>query len=379
MTLRALAAVHGTRASLLDVPFASSDDAFMDAAVAASKDDRLKAWWRTNALERKSNEHGQVLAWVNSKFETFSNTAAMRAILGSGIDAIDFVQAMDDDRIILLDLSKAELGEQASRLLGFLYLGRVWDAALRRVRRDRPFTVIVDEAHTLISGALTNMLAEGRKFGLSVVIAHQYLEQLDEDLRPATSGNVATTIAFRCAVADAVEIGRRFGGLVDTSTLMTLPDLTAVTLRTAAAAPAYPHTLVIDHNERVSACSRAALTAHTRTVMDRTWADLVDGHRELTTATASGTSNVKSIAVDRVPTPQSVKRPMRARSIRPAPPPSPTAASGSFLDEWLAKRTAAAAQKSAAPSDVAETSVGTKNEPAPPVDEGHDDLDSIGA
>lgn len=176
MTLRALSAVHGTRASMLDVPSASADDSFMSGAAAMSGDERLQTWWKTSVLESRSSEHGQVLAWVNSKFQGCANTAALRAILGSGADAIDFTAALDDGRIILLDQSKAELGEQACRLLGFLYLSRVCAAALQRTRRDRPFTVIVDEAHSLIAGALTNMLAEGRKFGLSVVLAHQYLE-----------------------------------------------------------------------------------------------------------------------------------------------------------------------------------------------------------
>lgn len=329
MTMRALAAVHGTRASLLDVPFAAADESFMDDAVEASTDDRLKVWWRTHQLEKRSSEHGQVLAWVNSKFEGFAATAAMRAILGSGVNAIDFAEAMDDGRIILLDLSKSALGEQASRLLGFLYLGRVWEAALRRVRSDRPFTVIVDEAHALISGALTNMLAEGRKFGIAVVIAHQYLEQLDDDLRPAVGGNVATTIAFRCDVGDASELGRRFGGLVDTSTLVTLPDLTAVALRTAASGPAYPHTLVIDHNERASGRRGAALDGHTRAVMTATWADLVDAHRDVTAAAADGVSNVKSLGATR--------RPVQPPALKPA-------AAGSFLDEWMAKRAARAQQ-----------------------------------
>jgi hypothetical protein len=205
--------------SLLDVPVALADDAFMDAAVGSSADERLRAFWRNDKVARRSGEYGEVVSWVNSKFEGFASTAAMRAILGSGsgsgADAIDFAEAMDDGHIILLDLSKSQLGESASRLLGYLYLNRIWSAALRRRRPARPFAVVVDEAHALISGALADMLADGRKFGLSVTLAHQYLEQLDDDLRPAIDGNVATTVAFRCAVSDAAELGKRFGGLVD--------------------------------------------------------------------------------------------------------------------------------------------------------------------
>lgn len=347
MTLRALATMHGTRASLLDVPIATQNEIFMAAAVKRSGDERLKGWWKISELAKRSNEHGEVLAWVNSKFERLSNTAAMRAILGSGCNAIDFARAMDDGRIILLDLSKADLGEQASRMLGFMYLGRVWDAALRRERRDHPFTVIVDEAHTLISGALTNMLSEGRKFGLSVVLAHQYLDQLDKDLRPAVDGNVATTIAFRSAVSDAGELYKRFGGLVDTSVLVSQPDLSAVSLRTAAAGTSRPHTLVIDHNDLVVARTGDELARCLERIRGNTEAALVDPHRELTAAAAAGASNVTAL-----PDPRDMAPRPTLASRRPVRPPTSvsTARPASFLDEWLAQRVAQPAEVAAVDS-----------------------------
>lgn len=84
---------------------------------------------------------------------------------------------------------KAELGETSARLLGFLLLNSLWLAALRR-ETTRPFTVFVDEVHSLSARTLPDMLSEGRKFGLSVVLAHQYLGQLDPKLRKAIDGSV---------------------------------------------------------------------------------------------------------------------------------------------------------------------------------------------
>lgn len=334
MTLRALAAVHGVRASFLDVPMASENESFMSTAVRHSNDDRLKSWWRVHQLAKRSNEFGEVMAWVNSKFERFSNTAALRAILGSGCNAIDFTEAMDGDRIVLVDLSKTALGEQASCLLGYLYLGRVWAAALGRQRRDRPFTVMVDEAHTMISGSLTTMLAEGRKFGVSVVLAHQYLDQLDSNLRPAVDGNVATTIAFRSAVSDTVELQRRFAGLVDSSVLVTQPDLSAITVRTAASGWARPHTLIVDHNELVAARTGSELARCRAEITGHTEAALVEPYREFTKAAASGVSNVATLPLPGDPA--ASDHPPAA----PARKPQSVGPSRSFLDEWLAKRAA---------------------------------------
>lgn len=355
MTLRALAAMHGTRASLLDVPIACNDERFMTNAVARSDDVRLKNWWRTFQKSTRSNEHGEVLSWVNSKFGPLTGTVAMRAILGSGANAIDFADAMDEGRIILVDLSKSTLGESASRLLGYLYLHRVWEAALRRRHPERPFTVMVDEAHTLISGALTNMLAEGRKFGLSVVLAHQYLDQLDEDLLPAINGNVATTIAFRCAAGDASQVARRLGGTVEPSALVMLPDLNAITLRSAAPGPRFPHSLVVDYNDRATPRLGADLAEHIDAVMHSTYRDLVKPHHHMTAYAAAGVSNLHAIQVDMPLSPRPTSpRPTPPRpepAQEPAPDTSTPPGSGSFLDEWLAKRAAASASDGAPAPD----------------------------
>lgn len=320
MGMRALISLHGVEASLLDVPAVLAHPALMDDLTASTSDDRLREWWANEKLSRRSAEHGEVVSWVNSKFEAFASTAAVRGALGSGRDAIDFAAAMDEGRIILVDLSKAHLGEQASRLLGYLYLNRAWEGALRRRRTQQPFTVVVDEAQTLIAGALTTMLSEGRKFGLSVVLAHQYLGQLDAGLRPAIDGNVATTLAFRSAVADTAELFTRFGGQVDPAVLTTLPNLAAITLRTAGDVGVSPHTVMIDHNDRCTARSAQDAGSVTQLVHDATVAALVEPHRTLTTAAAAGKSRVAAAG--------SALHPRR----------EPQRHERSFLDEWLANR-----------------------------------------
>lgn len=321
MGLRALSALYGETASILDVPVILADDVMMSKA-AKLGNARLAAWFANDKLSRRSSDYGELVSWVNSKFEAFASTAAVRAILGSGHNAIDFGETMDEQQIVLVDLSKAELGESAARLLGYLYLNRAWVGALQRKRRDRPFTVVVDEAQSLISGSLSSMLSEGRKFGLSVILAHQYLDQLDEDLRPAVDGNVSTTIAFRSAARDAHALVTRLGGQVDATTLTTLPDLTAVLMRSSAPA-AIPHTLVVNHNERVHRGGVEELAVAEADVRERTQADLVDQYRCATLAAAQGVSRVSA-----GPRVSDAGRSMQTTITERA----------SFLDEWLAKR-----------------------------------------
>jgi len=336
MGLRALVAMFGPRASLLDVPAALAESKFMAKAAAATDDDRLKAWLANDLANRGSGDYADLVSWVNSKFEAFSSTTAMRGILGSGEDAIDMTAAMDTGRIILVDLSKSALGESATSLLGYLYLNRVWTSALQRNNIEQPYTVIVDEAQAMISGSLTAMLSEGRKFGLSVILAHQYLGQLDEDLRPAVDGNVATTVTFRGAAADAFEVRRRFGDRVDTATLMALPDLSAVILRTAIGVVSEPHTLIVDHNDRISARSGQARETFEAAVAATTVRDLVDDYRDRTRPAAAGRSNVLG----------AVARAKRAAPPKPvAPEPGADAEQErNYLDEWLARRAQAATE-----------------------------------
>ncbi|MFH5230873.1 type IV secretory system conjugative DNA transfer family protein [Antrihabitans spumae] len=317
MALRALAAVHGGNASVLDVPLALADDKFMRAAVNASGDERLKKWFENDVVNRRSNEYGDLVSWVNSKFEAFTATAAMRAILGSGADAFDMAEAMDSGRIILVDLSKSSLGEQSARLLGYLHLHRLWEATLRR-STARAFTVVVDEVHSVISGSLTAMLSEGRKFGLSVIMANQYLGQLDDDLRPAVDGNVATTVSFRCAAQDAAAMYRRLGGNIDTSTLMALPDLTAIIQRTAAPGSGEPYTMSVDHNARTTPRIAADLTDFHAALEESTNRGLVEPHRKHTERARAGKSNLSLPIADNPATPPrpSVTSERRLASLR---------------------------------------------------------------
>lgn len=323
MGLRALVALHGRRASILDVPLILANPDLMRQAAKMSQDARLAAWVLNDDLHRRASEYGDLVSWVNSKFEAFSSTMALRGILGSGADAFDMAEAMDERRIILVDLSKGSLGEPASRLLAFLHLNRVWQAALRR-NTAAPFTVMVDEAHSVTAGALTSMLSEGRKFGVSVVLAHQYLGQLDDDLRPAVDGNVATTIGFRGAAADVPTLGARFGGTVAPETLMTLPDLSAVIVRTAAAAGTRPHTLEVDHNTRIPQ-PRVGATGRVDQARTITEAALATPYREVTIRARDGRSLL-------------VKTSDHSNRITDPTLESESGSGSSFLDEWLAKR-----------------------------------------
>lgn len=304
--LRGLVTLRGPRASLLDVPLMLGHAGMRTALTAQLTDPAEKLWWENDIRNQKSGEYADLTAWVNSKFERFSASPALRAILGSGADTYDPADAMDRGQIVLVDLAKGTIGSEAARLLGYLLLNRFWVAAMNR-STDRRFHVIVDEAHSVMAGSLVNMLSEGRKFGVSVTVAHQFLGQLQPAVTSALSGNVGTTVTFRSSGPHLAEQVSATGGQVSVQTLANLPTLSAIVVRNSSDEVATaPHTLrvrqVEDHCERVDA---ARMESHSREFNMRMHGGLapLDPDAEYSITRPKGPSD-----------------------------------NGSFLDEWLEKR-----------------------------------------
>lgn len=320
--LRGLRALRGTRASLLDVPRMYRDHRVEAAVAAAVTDPSLIDFWCHEMRDLNSNSRSEITGWFTSKFDRFSNTEAMRRILGSGADAFDPAKAMDEGRIILLDLSKRQLGEVAADMLGFLYITRLWSGFLSR-KTNRPFGVIVDEAQSFSAGSLPSMLSEGRKWGASVMIAHQYLGQLDQPLLDALDGNVATKIAFRTGARDASEVLRKIGGNLTVSDVTTQPDLRAIVSRTSGRSSAHPHSLLVDHGDRIVGRTGRQLAKTMTQLRMQTRRDLIEPFRGLEPF------DVASLESERVRVaPASTPRPPSHGRI-------PDPAKQSFLSEWL--------------------------------------------
>lgn len=136
-------------------------------------------------------------------------------------------QVLDEGKILICNLSKGQIGEDASSLLGAMLLTSIQSAALYRAsyanEKRIPFYLYVDEVHSFMSLSFSNILAEARKYGLSLFLTHQYLEQLHEDIRATIFGNVGTMIAFRVGVEDAPTIAKEFYPLFSAHDLVHLP------------------------------------------------------------------------------------------------------------------------------------------------------------
>jgi hypothetical protein len=135
---------------------------------------------------------------------------------------------MDGGKVFLVNLAKGHIGEDSSSLLGGLLVTTIGLAAFSRAdvpsEQRRDFFVYVDEFQSFTTLAVANMLSELRKYRVGFSIAHQYLHQLEPDIRHAVLGNVGTIISFRIGAEDSPYMVREFAGYLDEIDLLQLPN-----------------------------------------------------------------------------------------------------------------------------------------------------------
>jgi hypothetical protein len=135
---------------------------------------------------------------------------------------------MDKGKILIVNLSKGKIGEDNCALLGAMIVTRIQLAALSRADlpewRRRPFYFYVDEIQNFLTQSFCDILSEARKYGLCLTLTHQYIEQLEEEVRCAVFGNVGTLITFRIGARDAQFLEKEFLPVFDQKDLVNLPN-----------------------------------------------------------------------------------------------------------------------------------------------------------
>jgi len=269
--LRAQRELFGDRTNLAALPhFLRSREQVKDLALAVKRTNPALATELMNELVVLSPDNfGELIGWVNAKYQRLTATPELRAILQTGYDAVDVTDVMDERRALLVDLAAPAVGPLGAQFLGEIWLAKHWAALARRKDPSQPHLLILDEAHLFASGLLPRLLAEARKFGVGVVLAHQHLEQLTEHLRDASLATTSNVIVFRSgpreAATSAVRLGSWAGG-----SLTRLPRFHAAATLSLGREQSDAFSLFVDHNDRVAAApqsGRAAASVAARTLM----------------------------------------------------------------------------------------------------------------
>ncbi|MCS7092095.1 MAG: type IV secretory system conjugative DNA transfer family protein, partial [Patescibacteria group bacterium] len=149
-----------------------------------------------------------------------------RNIIGQSKSSFNFREVMDQGQILLINLSKGELGEENSSFLGLILVPRILMAAMSRAdipedqRRD--FYLYVDEFQNFATPDFAQILSEARKYKLSLTVANQFIGQIDEEVKNAIVGNVGTIITYRVGVTDANYLAREFSPVFSEEDLLNI-------------------------------------------------------------------------------------------------------------------------------------------------------------
>lgn len=178
------------------------------------KDPVIKAFWLNEFARYTQRLEVEAVAAIQNKVGQFVSNPLIRNIIGQTYSTIDMRKIMDEGKILIINIAKGRIGEDNSALLGAMIITKLQLAAMSRVdipmEKRRDFYLYVDEFQNFSTESFANILSEARKYRLSLILAHQYIEQLDEKVRAAIFGNVGTIACFRIGAEDAELLEKEF-------------------------------------------------------------------------------------------------------------------------------------------------------------------------
>ncbi len=217
LTNTLLALLEYPGATLLGVNKMLSDKEYRKKVVANIGDPSVKSFWVDEFAKYTDKFAAEATPAIQNKIGQFTNNPLIRNIIGQPKSSFDIRKMMDERKIIIINLSKGRVGESNANLLGAMFITKIYLAAMSRadtpekVLRTLPnFYLYVDEFQSFANESFADILSEARKYKLNLTIAHQYIEQMSEEVRAAVFGNVGTMIAFRIGSFDAEILEKEF-------------------------------------------------------------------------------------------------------------------------------------------------------------------------
>ena len=209
-----LALLEYPGSTLLGVNRMFSDPEFRKKVVDKVTDPVIKSFWVNEFARYSQSYEVEATAAIQNKVGQFISNPLIRNIIGQVHSTINMREIMDGGKILILNLSKGRIGEDNSRLLGALLITKLQLGAMSRVdipeKQRKDFFLYVDEFQNFATASFANILSEARKYRLSLVLAHQYITQMEEEVRDAAFGNVGTIISFRVGAEDAEYLEKEF-------------------------------------------------------------------------------------------------------------------------------------------------------------------------
>ncbi len=215
-------------ANLSDVLKLYTDDNYRQKCLRNVKNKMVLDYWHKEFAKYHYRMKSEATVPILNKLGGFLSNPTLYRVLCNSKKEMRLRTVMDDKKILLINLAKGQIGEDAANLLGSLMLTSLGLAAYSRSDMPEnqriPFHVFVDECHNFTTMSTASMMSEMRKYACSLTFANQYLFQFDKDVREAVLGNAGTLICFRVGPKDAVCVAREFNGIFNQQDLMDLPN-----------------------------------------------------------------------------------------------------------------------------------------------------------
>lgn len=215
-------------ATLADILRLLDDYNFRKAAVGHVENPLVVDFWRREFAQYPDRFRAEIVAPIQNKVGAFLANPVLQAILTQPKSSFDLRQVMDEGKILLVNLAKGRMGSDNAALLGALLVASIGLAGLSRAdipeetRRD--FYLYLDEFQTFTTQSMANMLSELRKYRVNLILAHQYMGQIEDEIRDAILGNAGTMIVFRVGPDDAEILAKELSPPFSSGSLMNLPN-----------------------------------------------------------------------------------------------------------------------------------------------------------
>lgn len=214
--------------TLVDILRLYANKGFRRSVVAGIRNQVVRRFWLDEFANYPPRFQAEAVAPIQNKLGALLADPTLYKVLVEPVVDVRFRSLMDDGRILLVNLAKGRLGEDATLLLGGLLVSTLGLAAFTRAEvaasDRRPFFLYVDEFQNFTTLAFVNMMSELRKYGVGLTLAHQHLQQLEPEIRHAVLGNTGTLISFRVGAEDAGYLAREFQPTFDVEDLLNLPN-----------------------------------------------------------------------------------------------------------------------------------------------------------
>ena len=223
-----------TTLALLDYPHATmrgmismlTDRNYRQKVIEYIEDDMVKRFWAIEFADWSEKFDTDAIIPLVNKLGQFLSDPMLRNIFGQKQNRIDLEKLMNEEKIVLINLSKGRLGEENSSFFGAMFVTKIKQAGMSRARlpekERKDFYFYIDEFQNVVTETFENLMSEARKYGLCLTIAHQYMGQLIPKVLSAVLGNTGTIITFRVGGADAVVLEDEFAPIFKVKDMINL-------------------------------------------------------------------------------------------------------------------------------------------------------------